>query len=277
MKTNPTSAKSEVKRYPEVGSCIYCGSDGGPHGLTDEHIIPYALLGDFILPKSSCVACASVTSVFERFVARDMYGSFRIREGLRTRRPKQRPNTVSVNGSFGSAKIPEAEGIAQFPIVVMPPPGMLCVPPRKNGTFEGTVLSFKTDAPRATEYWKSLPSGDVSFSPSSIRVITFAQMCAKIGHAYAIAEFGIDAFSPLLRSEILSPSESLARFVGGSSQPTGPANVANALVWHAYQTTEGNLLGVDVHLFPGMGQLPVATVVGSLSAGQFKSLQNRQT
>lgn len=54
-------------RAPEVGTCIYCGAK---EHLTDEHIVPLALGGAFVLPDASCQTCASITSKFERKVLR---------------------------------------------------------------------------------------------------------------------------------------------------------------------------------------------------------------
>ena len=38
-------------RFKPVGECIYCGARAG---LSDEHIVPYALGGTFFLPLASC-------------------------------------------------------------------------------------------------------------------------------------------------------------------------------------------------------------------------------
>ena len=54
-----TLEQMDGRTYPPVGRCIYCGSTDT---LTDEHIIPLALNGTGLLPKSSCVACAKITN-----------------------------------------------------------------------------------------------------------------------------------------------------------------------------------------------------------------------
>ena len=46
----------ETLRAASVGSCIYCGATDQ---LTDEHIIPLALGGRFVLPDSSCAKYSS--------------------------------------------------------------------------------------------------------------------------------------------------------------------------------------------------------------------------
>ncbi len=41
----------ETTRTDPIGRCIYCG---GRKGLLDEHIIPYGLGGNLVLPEASC-------------------------------------------------------------------------------------------------------------------------------------------------------------------------------------------------------------------------------
>src|SRR5579875_1815169 len=99
---------------PRVGRCIY-GDHDGP--FSDEHIVPYGLGGDVILPAASCRDCATKTSRFEQQVLRTMMGPLRVRLGLPTRRKKERPT------EFASAKF-DKQGMlrdvivpaAQFPI-----------------------------------------------------------------------------------------------------------------------------------------------------------------
>jgi 5-methylcytosine-specific restriction endonuclease McrA len=50
------------QKYPPIGQCIYCGSDGGVDGLRDEHIVPYSLGGHAELKEASCRSCEKITS-----------------------------------------------------------------------------------------------------------------------------------------------------------------------------------------------------------------------
>ena len=69
------------RRYPPVGRCIYCGSDGDAKGLSDEHMVPFSLGGDAVLPKASCAACATETSKIELYVARHIFHGLRSHVG----------------------------------------------------------------------------------------------------------------------------------------------------------------------------------------------------
>src|SRR5690349_19283977 len=79
------------RTYPPAGVCIYCGSNAG---LEDEHIFPYGLGGNLILPKSSCRNCSRRSSAYEGTCQRSMFGPFRMLYEMPTRRKKDRPETL---------------------------------------------------------------------------------------------------------------------------------------------------------------------------------------
>src|SRR5215208_5306046 len=80
--------------YQPVGRCIYCGTETGPFG--DEHIIPFGLGGNVLLPQASCKACEKITGRFEGTCLRRIFGNMRVKRGLPTRRPKERPTRLPV-------------------------------------------------------------------------------------------------------------------------------------------------------------------------------------
>lgn len=99
-------------RYPSVGQCIYCGAT--KNKLSDEHVIPIALNGGMLLPKASCEQCARITHKYEHSVARRIFGHFRIRHGVQSRRPERRPTHVTVgplhpDGRRGKVRVPVEE------------------------------------------------------------------------------------------------------------------------------------------------------------------------
>jgi hypothetical protein len=84
---------STVKRYKPVGTCIYSGSQDD---LRDEHIIPKALNGDWILPEASCRACEAITSKFEMKVLRGPLWLPRRPLNLQTRHRDKQPDSFSL-------------------------------------------------------------------------------------------------------------------------------------------------------------------------------------
>ena len=79
------------RRYPAAKCCIHCGSGVGLH---DEHIVPYALGGRWILPGGSCSVCGGIASSFEGTCTRTMLGPLRMFYDVRSRRKNKRPKTL---------------------------------------------------------------------------------------------------------------------------------------------------------------------------------------
>src|ERR1700684_3236937 len=73
----PLSRMKRQRVYDPVGYCIYCGGDGLPGRLTDEHIIAESLGGMLILPDASCKACQEITGAFEGYNAGRLFSPIR--------------------------------------------------------------------------------------------------------------------------------------------------------------------------------------------------------
>jgi hypothetical protein len=136
------------KIYPAVGACIYCGSR--ELTLSNEHIIPFGLAGDLILPKASCRRCATITGEVERQCLREMLGDFRSTTRLPTRRPKKRPRTIKVrHRDAHGVDIDEHIPTEKYPVIALwyqlPPPGVL-IDGKPEAPIEATVV-VKTRKP----------------------------------------------------------------------------------------------------------------------------------
>ena len=70
------------RSYQPVHRCIYCGKSAD---LRNEHIVPFALNGVTVLPKSTCGACAEITGRFEGAVLRGPMRDVRVYRGLKSR------------------------------------------------------------------------------------------------------------------------------------------------------------------------------------------------
>lgn len=117
----------QVHYYEALGECMYCRSKDE---LTDEHIIPYGLWGKMVLPKSSCKACAAITSEFERRVLRGFMHEGRIVGNSPSRRKKRRPKTISKSifdpGERLSVRpVPGGEAFSQITMPVFEVAGIL--------------------------------------------------------------------------------------------------------------------------------------------------------
>jgi hypothetical protein len=101
------------KSFSGFGRCIYCGSDGGEHGLRDEHIMPFCLGGTAVIKQASCRACEGITSRLDGYLGRRVFYELRVHSGIQTRNPKERPThlnaTLQVAGQIEVRSFPAKE------------------------------------------------------------------------------------------------------------------------------------------------------------------------
>lgn len=210
--------------YPDFGRCLYCPST---EGLTDEHIIPVSLGGKRILPSASCPACQKHTTRFEAIVAREMYGMLRLRLGIQgsRKRRKQRPTNwpVSVHPE-GQNPFLSNPPISSLPLVyfapVLPAPGIKSGEPISDGhpSFDIKMVGSRSELRKFT---KSQGSDRLELS-GLVDVFSFARVIAKIGHAFAAAEVGLDGIEQFLPPIILGAETSRFHYVGGVTPDVEP-------------------------------------------------------
>ena len=261
------------KRYPPVGRCIYCGRDDLP--LTDEHIVPYGLGGQVILPDASCKPCAHITgAVVERQCLRNMLGPARIHLGLPTRNKKDRPKTSLLTVEYGdrheTVELPYAEIPRAFSLLMLSYPTLLFgIGQDHSGLVHGTKLwtaqvkeDFAAQAarhPRATRIIRRA---------GSINAFIFARMLAKIAHAFAVAEYGYGRFPHLLPDLILGRQrgDGFNHLVGGTTDilPKGRNTHEIRLERHSSVLGE-QFLVARIRLFADLGGPIYFVVVGPSS------------
>lgn len=188
MKT-PLLVKDTFRTDP-VSQCIYCGSK---NSLTDEHIVPFALGGRFILAKSSCAKCAAITSLIERKVLRGFMLEARTVGNFPTRnekaRPKSLPLEIEKDGSYITVELSPGDH-----------PGILTLPIFKPAGFlvnEDEVEKLSIAATIGIQFGKNINEIGKSLNTKEIKIVqdldvwAFARMISKIGYCYAVASFGI--------------------------------------------------------------------------------------
>ena len=208
-----------VHRFEAIGKCIYCGADD-PSPLerfTDEHIVPYALGGHWILPEASCQSCQkTINDEIESRLLSEGFKHFRAKHGLPSRHRRNRPPSVPLHTRGGrTLEMPAIEYTAPILLYHFSIAGLLAkykyVPDPQAG-----YLSVLGGGDEETALQERYPEWDGAHA-LRFEMPTFARLIAKIGYGLAVALSGADSFRPLVRDIILGQSDDYYRFVGGES------------------------------------------------------------
>lgn len=215
-------AYPERKSYGPVGRCIYCEPDARPDHdtLQREHIVPYGLNGNVVLPRASCPSCAKVTGGVESFCLRQMFIEARTHLGLATRghrrnkkpRPPLRVKHDEPSNPFQRwQELPAEDHPFALMTLDFSPAGLLSG--RAPGADPPEIRGCLIPSPGFAERFSKLPLT----ASTSYKVDTdlYARMLAKIAHSYAVAEYGYVAFDPFLPRIILGKSNDIFHYVSG--------------------------------------------------------------
>lgn len=272
----PVDLSAPPKRYAPVNRCIYCSVYSGQ--LTLEHIVPYGLAGNaLLLPKASCKTCESITGQFEQICLRTILGPFRLRFNSPTRNPKDRPATLPLvlATAIDSEPIPLQTITVPVPEFPMAFVGLRL---RRARILDGKEpLRLRDDESQTAvdgEIWgksspedmaRYVPQGikmDYGFQLGKIQPVAFAKQIAKIAHAYAVAELGLNAFRPLATELILGKTDTLSQWVGGEWEIPPPSDALFDLRLEKISSKGKNFLLVHVRLFSFFGTPQYHVVVG---------------
>lgn len=230
--------KHDAWRYEPVGTCIYCGSRDD---LTDEHIIPFAAGGRWILPAASCKKCAAITGAFEGEVSRTIIGPLRMLYNMPTRRKKDRPKHLPLKVKYPSSTDWEVANVDRsicpflvgLPLYPMPDAVTGVVSEGDQGPGTANIWI------RGAAFWRNKDEhlqwlcnelGAVEVMPEArVHTEPFCLMLAKIAHSFAVAELGLDTFSPFLTEMIRTRDLSNRAHVigGGRGNETASSELHN--------------------------------------------------
>ena len=238
-------------KYEPIGHCIYCGST---NSLSGEHIVPYGLGGNLILPMSSCKNCAEITSRFELAVLRGSMLPTRVYREIQSRKehksaPKTYPLVVERNNEIETIEVP----LDEYPILVTFPifsvPGYLKNDKSTKGIYLDGIasVSFGTDP---KEVIKKYGANRLVIKPAGDKPTDFAKMVAKIAFSMAVATgaFGhIDYSKSFVLPAILGKSDDIGHWVGTITEPIRSAkyHLHRVLI---YPDEEKGLLIGDVQI-----------------------------
>jgi hypothetical protein len=180
--------------YPPINHCIYCGNEKDT--LSDEHIIPFGLNGNFVLPKSSCAECAQITSEFECKVLRGFLDNGRRAMGVSSRHKKhKKPVATPVKFIAGNTRLdgemPIEDGFHTIHLPIFIAPLALGGESKDDRPDSIDVVGVDTlHIGDAIETLKRHNATGVE-TQTKVDVWPFIRMLAKIAYSYYIAERGV--------------------------------------------------------------------------------------
>ena len=256
------------KTFPPLNTCMYCGTSDE---LTDEHIVPYGLVGNWlILPKSSCKTCAKKTSAVELAVLRGTLDLFRNATGSPTRRPKQRSAAprVPIGRRFGRGPIqPTHEGV-RIPLEELPRV-YVCLKMGLPGVLLGgapadeyPIEIFSIHPSKTSPAFRRISQRREALRLASIHPLFYMRFLAKVAHAFAVGELGLGGFVPVLSDVILGNDDHARYWVGGTDEVPPPEDrLINFQMGTASRDGQDYIL-VFVRLYASLGTPQYVVVVG---------------
>jgi hypothetical protein len=178
-------AEESRPEFPvRVGKCIYCGTT---EGLSDEHVIPYGLQGEWKLKDASCETHGKVTSAIEGRVMGWGLANVRQKLPIRTRHKKRRTGLLPFVYHVGEEQLTELVPVTEhhggFAMPELTQPSYL-----SGGTpldLPGVLSIRSAWEVKAMDELKARVGSDTVSLPIVDR-IDLARMLAKIGYAFAV-------------------------------------------------------------------------------------------
>lgn len=254
-------------KYEPIGHCIYCGS---VENLSDEHIVPYGLGGNLILPKASCSTCAKITSRFELVVQRGSMRPARIYREIQSRKkhksaPKTYPLIVERNNDIETLEAP----LDEYPILVTFPifsvPGYLKNDKSTKGIhLDGSASVLFGTHPR--DAIKKYGATRLVIEPAGDKPTDFARMIAKIAFSMAVASGAlaeIENSQSFVLPAILGKSDDIGHWVGTITDTinTNKRHLHRVLI---HPDKEKGLLIGDVQIFSDSETPRYGVILGEL-------------
>jgi hypothetical protein len=266
----------EKRVVASPGLCIYCGQALPSEELTDEHVIPYALgHNTLVFQKSSCKLCAAIIQRYEQEVLKKQLGTFRLQVDApsRTKR-KGRPTNVELpfvevddRSAFVRDLRARSFSLNDAPLILnlwqLPEP-RLFGGDADTGDEHGRPWSF-IDTPVASgiidQVRAETGARNVAMKIGEVNRNHFLRFLAKTAHAFAVAELGIDGFSPCLTDIVLDRDDDMTKYVGGTFQTTDrpmPPEVTTLMSVGGVD----DLVAVRIQFYPVLASPAYVVVVG---------------
>jgi tetratricopeptide (TPR) repeat protein len=199
-----------------IGRCIYCGRSDG--ALSREHVIPAGLNGTWVLAEASCRSCAEVTGRLEQHILRVAFRDVRAALGMRTRRPRERPEalplTLRTSRGPRTIRLRPSERPTFLALPVFASPRYLVgQPPRPGSTLIDLCLrsvAGPTIAELNRRYGEGVWGTRIAYQPS-----LFGRFLGKIAYCAAVATVGLDTLEDVyILSTVMGREDMTGHWVG---------------------------------------------------------------
>ncbi|MBB3941456.1 hypothetical protein GGR39_003133 [Novosphingobium fluoreni] len=221
-------------QLPSLGKCIYCYDDENKR--TEEHIIPYAIGENTVsILDARCDNCQIIINKYEQGFLSKQIGPFRGAIGApsRTRKKKKRLQEHHTHMRFtfteidwtgkyirdlGYRLIPFTQAPLVLPLWTSPPPTILGLPVRAGSEMGESWLYQEKDklAALAKDVGTEKGAFIVKTQTGVVSREHTLRFLAKTAHAWAAAQFGLDAFDPFLTDIVLNKAHDMERYIGNA-------------------------------------------------------------
>ena len=241
-----------------IDRCVYCDATDD---LSDEHVLPYGLGGEWKLIAASCGRCRDTTSHLELVIQREHFLAVRTAASLPTRRKHERPTMLAQKLGTPNGAVELLLPIDQHPAALVLP--VFPPPLGESARAAGAPMTYRSlrvakrdgrlaDIVRATgaQEW-TFPCADPPL---------FARFLAKVAYCFAVGSYGIDKITEhFVRPHVLAELPGLSAWVGCSDEavsftPNGGHHLATIV--------EDDVIRVEIRLFAVPGTPTYTVLVG---------------
>lgn len=252
-----------MRKKRSIGKCIYCKTSAGK--LTDEHIVPYGLNGEWELLQASCEDCQKITTKFERRVLADTFRAARAALNLKSYRGKKNRNRsypllIKKDGQWQQIELAFPESLKIIPLPGFKPPAFLDNRPYVEGV-QYEHIDYLQIGETAEKIAQKLDVDDVGIDLHFF--LPFARLIGKIAYGMAVLKFGLDGIDEsFLLPAIMGQSNDIGRWVGCMKNEILPQSDC---LYSTFVTIKDGLIFTHIKLFPAFNDKEYIAVVGRAS------------
>ena len=227
---------------------------------------------------ASCKNCEKETHSYEYTVCRRIYGNFRIRYNVRSRRKKERPShieigTIANDGTLSKLLVPATEHPVTLFLYKFEESDYLKGNREEDSKFNWVPISIfsKNELDELIKKYNWDQKIEIKMVPEE-----FARMLAKIAYSFAVAEVTLEGFTPFqqLIDVILNRSNNISYLIGGDWDIPDPDPAGFHHMGMTYAVRDGYVdVIIEIRLFPAFETPLYRVVVGKIDLNNQKQKQ----